>query len=132
MAHSFAVVLFVVSVLLCVLFLGGVLYPRRLIAFVRRFIEGPGLAGAVALRALFAVLLWFSAPVSLTPAAFKALAVVVFVAALSALLLGRAAIGRLIEGMARWPGAAIRMLCAAGLVLLVFILWSVSPALGPF
>ena len=132
MAQPFAVALFIVSVGLCVLFVGGTLFPRRLIAFARRFVEGSGLAGAVALRLLFAVLLWFSAPVSLTPSAFKALAVVVLVAALSALLLGRAAIERLIEGMAQWPAGAIRTLCAAGLVFLAFILWSVSPAVGLF
>ena len=132
MAQSFAVVLFIVSVLLCALFLGGALFPRPLMTLVRRFMEGPGVAGAVAIRLLLAILLWFSAPVALTPDAFRAIAVVVAVAALSVLLLGRAAVERLIDRIAQWSSAAIRMLCTVGLGFIVFILWSVSPAVRLF
>ena len=93
---------------------------------------GPGIAGAVGIRLLLAFLLWFSAPVAATPAAFRAVAVVVFVAALLIPLLGAAGIVRLIDQIASWPSAVIRTLLSLGLAFSVFVVWSVSPALGRF
>ena len=123
-------ILAVVSGLLGVLFVLGVIRPRRLIAVARDILGGTGVAGAVGVRLLLAALLWFSAPVSATPGAFRILASVMLVAALSALVLGTNRLVRLVDHMAQWRPLLVRLPFAVGLVLCLFMLWSVSPAIG--
>ena len=130
MALVLAHVLAVVSALLGALFMVGVLDPRRLIAVARNLLGGTGVAGAVGVRLLLAGLLWFSAPVSLNPGAFRVLASVILVAALSALVLGTDRLARLVDRMAGWRPVFVRLPIAVGLALCVFMLWSVSPAIG--
>lgn len=127
---TFAIALAVLSVLLGVVFLGGVRRPRRFIERARRFAAGPGPAGAAAVRLLLAALLWLSAPVSATPTTFQGMAVVVLVSALIRLMLGRAAMSRTLDRMASWPPLATRLPCAVGLALCAFMLWSVSSVFG--
>ena len=122
----------VVSGLLGVLFLLGVLSPPRLFAVVRRFVGGTGAGGAVAVRLLLAVLLWFSAPVASTPMAFRMLALVMVVAAVGTLVLGKDGVARLADRMAGWPPALVRLPIAIGLALCAFMLWSISSAIGEF
>ena len=93
----FAIALVVLSVLLGAVFLLGLVRPRRFIARAGRFMAGPGPGGAAAVRLLLAALLWFSAPVSATPATFRSMAVVVLAAALIRLMLGRAAMSRTLD-----------------------------------
>ena len=112
------------------LFMVGVFDPRRLIAVARNLLGGTGVAGAVGVRLLLAGLLWFSAPVSLNPGAFRVLASVMLVAALSALVLGTDRLARLVDRMAGWRPVFVRLPIAVGLALCVFMLWSVSPAIG--
>ena len=123
-------VLAIVSALLGVLFLLGVVRPRRLIAVARGVLGGTGVAGAVGVRLVLAALLWFSAPVSSTPGVFRVLATVMLVAAISALVLGTDRVVRLVDRMADWRPVFVRLPIAAGLVLCVFMLWSVSSAIG--
>ena len=130
MALVLAHVLAVVSALLGALFMVGVFDPRRLIAVARNLLGGTGVAGAVGVRLLLAGLLWFSAPVSLNPGAFRVLASVMLVAALSALVLGTDRLARLVDRMAGWRPVFVRLPIAVGLALCVFMLWSVSPAIG--
>ena len=130
MALVLAHVLAVVSALLGALFMVGVLDPRRLIAVARNLLGGTGVAGAVGVRLLLAGLLWFSAPVSLNPGAFRVLASVMLLAALSALVLGTDRLARLVDRMAGWRPVFVRLPIAVGLALCVFMLWSVSPAIG--
>ena len=125
-------VLAVVSGLLGVLFLLGVLSPPRLFMVARRFIGGTGAEGAAAVRLLLAVLLWFSAPAASTPAAFRTLALVMVMAAVGALVLGRDRVARLADRMAGWPPALVRLPIAIGLALCAFMLWSLSSAVGEF
>ena len=127
---TFAIALAVLSALLGAVFLLGLARPRRFIARARRLMGGPARTGATAVRLLLALLLWFSAPVSATPVAFRSMAVVVFAAALIRLMLGRAAMSRTLDRMARWPPIATRLPCAAGLALCAFMLWSVSSIFG--
>ena len=123
-------VLAIVSALLGVLFLLGVVRPRRLIAVARGVLGGTGVAGAVGVRLVLAALLWFSAPVSSTPGVFRVLATVMLVAAIFALVLGTDRVVRLVDRMADWRPVFVRLPIAVGLVLCVFMLWSVSPAIG--
>jgi len=122
--------LVVVSGLLSALFLLGVLSPPRLIMIARRFIGGTGAAGAAAIRLMFAALLWFSAPVASTPAAFRMLALVMVTAAVGALVLGGNRVARFADRMDDWPPALARLPIAIGLVLCVFVLWSISSVIG--
>ena len=132
MALVLAHVLAVVSALLGALFTLGVLDPRRLVAIARNLLGSTGVAGAVAVRLLLAALLWFSAPVSSTPGGFRVLALVMLVAAVSALVLGTDRLARLVDRMADWRPVFVRLPIAVGLVLCVFMLWSISPAIGEF
>ena len=125
-------ILAVVSGLLCALFLLGVLNPPRLVVLARRFIGGTGVAGAVAVRLLLAVLLWFSAPVASTPTAFRTLALVMVMAAVGALVFGKDRAARLADRMAGRPPFVVRVPIAIGLALCAFMLWSISPAIGEF
>ena len=132
MALVFAHVLAILSTLLGALFLIGVLSPHRVIAVARNLLGGTGVAGAVGVRLLLAALLWYSAPVSLNPGAFRILTSVMLVAALSALVLGTDRLARLTDRMADWRPVFVRLPIAVGLMLCVFVLWSVSPAIGGF
>ena len=130
MALVLAHVLAIVSALLGALFLLGVMRPSRLMAIVRKAVGGTGVAGAVGARLVLAALLWFSAPVSSTPGAFRVLASVMLVAAVSALVVGTDRLVRLVDRMADWRPLFVRLPIAVGLVLCVFMLWSVSSAVG--
>lgn len=124
------IALAIASVLLGVVLLYGVLVPRRFVSLARSFMARSGVGGAVAIRLLLAALLWFSAPDSLNPAAFRILSLVMLAAALSALMLGTNRIEKLIDRMAGWPSSFIRLPCTIGLAFCAFMLWSVSPAIG--
>jgi len=125
-------VLAVVSGLLGALFLRGVLNPSWLMMVARRFIDGTGAGGAAAVRLMFAALLWFSAPVASTPAAFRALALVMAIAAAGTLVLGRDGVTRFADRMDDWPPSLARLPIAIGMGLCAFVLWSISSVIGKF
>ena len=109
----------------------GVLLPYRLVGFVGGFMsKGHGLWVAVAIRLLFAALLWITAPVSNTPTLFKAFAALLVLTAIVLPIVGRPRLERLIESFASWPSWAIRLACLFGVALGGFFLWSISPAIG--
>ena len=130
MALVLAHVLAVVAASLGVLFLLGVVRPLGLVAIARNLLGDTGVAGAVGVRLVLAALLWFSAPASSAPGTFRVLALVMFVAAISALLLGKDRFARLVDRMTRLRPHLLRLPFAVGLALCVFMLWSVSPAIG--
>lgn len=92
--------------------------------------RGVGLWIAVVVRLVFAALLWFTAPVSQTPFLFKVVAVVLLVSAIGHQIAGRTHLRKLIEAMAIWPLWTIRIPCILGVLLGVFLLWSISNVLG--
>ena len=108
----------------------GVVLPLKLKALFRRFMVGPGVWGAVAIRLLMAVLLWFSAPVSHTPTTFKVLALLALVVAVALPIVGTVRLLKLMDRVASWPPMAIRLQCVLGVAFGAFLLWSVSPGLG--
>ena len=126
LAHVLAILL----ALLSALFLLGVFRPRTLTAVARSVLGGTGVAGAVAARLVLAALLWFSAPVSSTPGGFRVIATVMLVAAFSAVVLGKDRAAWLADRTAGWRPAFVRIPIAVGLVVCVFMLWSVSAAIG--
>lgn len=121
----------ILSAAIVVLSMYGVLLPHRLIGLVRGFMAGGlGFWMAVAVRLLLAALLWFTAPVSRTPTLFKATAALVFVAAITLLIVGRPRLQRFIESIASLPPWTVRLPCLFGLALGGFLLWSISSAFG--
>lgn len=119
-----AIPLAILSVVIVVLSMSGVLLPHRLVGLVRGIMPGGlGLWIAVAVRLLFAALLWFAAPVSHTPILFKALAALLFLTAITLPIVGRPRLNRFIESLASWPPWAIRLPCLFGVALGGFLLW---------
>ncbi len=122
-----AIVLTLFSIMIIGLSLYGVVSPLKLTAFVRGFMAGPGVWGAVLVRVSLAGLFWFSAPISRTPAAFKVLAILTLLAAIVFLIVGSTRLLKLIEHIASWPLIAMRFQCLIGVACGVFLLWSVFP-----
>lgn len=105
----------------------GVLAPDRLVRFVRRFMEGPGVWGAALVRVVLAVLLWFAAPASRTPLVFMILAALALAAAVALPMIGDARVMRLIDRFAAWPAPLVSALCTLGLAFGGYLLWAVWP-----
>ena len=126
-----SIALAIFSAVVIALSLYGVALPLRLTALVRGFLSGPGIWAAVAIRLLMAALLWFSAAVSHTPAIFRFLALLTLLSAVVLPVIGSARLQRLIDRFASWPPLVIRLQCLLGVAFGAFLLWSVSPDLGP-
>ena len=125
-----AIGLAIFSMIIVLLSVYGVLQPFNLILFVRDFMAGSGLWVAVVARIILAILLWFSAPLSLTPTTFKALAVLALVAALALPMIGVQRILKLMGWVESWRHPAIRLWCLLGVAFGGFLLWSISPILA--
>ena len=115
------------SMIIVLLSVYGILQPLNLILFVRGFMAGSGLWVAVIARIILATLLWFSAPLSLTPTTFQALAVLALVAAFVLPILGAQRILKLMDWVESWRHPAIRLWCLPGVAFGGFLLWSISP-----
>lgn len=128
---AMVIALAILSVVIVVLSVYGVLLPYRLVGLVRGITSG-GLVLwiGVAVRLLLAALLWFTAPVSQTPTAFKVLAALFVLAAIALPIVGRLRLERLLESLASWPPWAIRLPCLLGIAMGGFFLWSISLAIG--
>ena len=109
--------------------LWGMLAPAGLLAIVQRFLKGRGLWIAVAMRLTIAVALWFAAPASYTPEAFRFLAGLAFLAALVLPVLGQARLDALIDWWAARGGWFIRMTCVCVLAFGAFLVWSAGSGL---
>jgi hypothetical protein len=126
-----AIALAVLSIAIVVLSMYGVLLPHRLIRLVRDLTSGRlGLWSAVTVRLLLAALLWFTAQVSHTPTLFRALAALLFLAAIAHPIVGRARLREFLESLASWPPWAIRLPCLLGVAMGGFLLWAISSGIG--
>lgn len=127
-----AIALAILALVLCGLSVFGVLVPHRLIQVARSLMsKSPlGLWIAVVVRVLLAALLWFTAPVSRTPALFQTLAVLILLTAVILLMVGRNRLERFIQWLTSWPGWVIRLSCLLGVAMGVFLLWSITAAIG--
>ena len=116
------------SLIIVLLSAYGVFQPSSLVSFVRGFMTGgSGLWVAVVARLILAILLWFSAPLSLTPTTFKLLATLALVAAIALPIMGVQRILTLLDWVASWRQLAIRLWCLLGVGFGGFLLWSISP-----
>lgn len=125
---ALAVAIFALIVMM--LSLWGVVLPYRLASFVSAFMHHPaGLPGAVGLRIVLAVLLWFSAPMARTPGVFRVLAVLALIAAVVLPFVGTTRLLAMIDRFSNASKTAMRSWCLVGAVFGLFVLWSVYPAL---
>lgn len=123
-----AIALAIFSLAIVLLSLYGVFHPSSLVSFVSRSMAGRfGLWVAVVARLILAVLLWFSAPLSITPTTFNVLAVVALAAAVALPVIGSQRVLMLMERVANWPTSAIRLWCLLGVAFGGFLSWSISP-----
>jgi len=122
-----AIGLAIFSTIIVLLSVYGILQPFNLILFVRSFMAGSGLWVAVVARITLAILLWFSAPLSLTPTTFQALAVLALVAAFALPMIGAQRILKLMKWVESWWHPAIRLWCLLGVAFGGFLFWSISP-----
>lgn len=128
MIFASVVALAVIATLIAGLSLWGLLFPSGLVSFVRSFMRRPGsMVFAVAIRVLLALLLWVTAAQSNAPTTLRVLAALSLLAALGIAIAGFSRISRLMERVASWPRAVVRLLCLLGVALGLFLLWAVSP-----
>ncbi|MDX1428686.1 MAG: hypothetical protein R3282_00300 [Rhodothermales bacterium] len=118
------------SVLVISMSLYGVIRPSNVLAFAGRFLVGPGIWAASAIRILLAVLLWLAAPSCQTPLVFRVLAAVVLLAAIAIPIAGSARMVKLVELLQSWPAMVVRIQGVVGLLFGAFVLWSIWPAVA--
>ena len=124
------ITLAIFSTLIIAMSLYGVIWPPRILVIARRFMIGPGIWAAAGIRLLLAVLLWFGAPVSLTPVAFRVLAFIALLAAVGLPIMGTDRLLKLVDRLESWPTIVVRLQGIEGVGFGAFILWSVWPALA--
>lgn len=122
-----AIALAIFSLVIALLSAYGALHPSNLTSFVRGFMTGHGLWVAVVIRLIFALLLWFSAPLSHTPVTFQVLAIIALVAAIALPIIGAQRILKLVDWVASWRQLTIRLWSLLGVGFGGFIFWSISP-----
>ena len=123
-----AFVLAVLAALIVGLSTWGVLFPAKLISFVRKFMRrDSAVPFAIAFRIILAMVLWITAPASNTPTIFNVLAVIALLAALIIAIAGTERISRLIELVGSWPELVVRLQCFLGVAFGLFLIWSVLP-----
>jgi len=117
------------SVLILALGGYGLVSPRAIIALVRRFQSGGGAWLAFAIRLVFAIALWFAAPSSATPSAFRVLAAVALLGAVALPAMGPDRFHRFVEWWSRQSASAIRAWLLAAVAFGLFTLWSATVGL---
>jgi hypothetical protein len=117
------------AILILMLALYGMLFPRRLLKFVGHLIDsGVGWAVAVGVRVVFGVALILSAPLSLWPLIFQVVGILAIFAALVILLIGPRTVLSLIAWVEKRSDAVLRswLLLAVGFGLL--LIYGIHPA----
>jgi hypothetical protein len=102
----------------------GIAQPAGLAPAARQFIVWPGIWTGFVLRFIFAFALWAGAPNSHTPGAFKVLAVLTGLVALSLPVLGSTELTHLLEWWLRQSREVRQLWAGASLATGSFVLWS--------
>ena len=121
------IALAVFAVFIAVGSVSAVIFPSQVLTLATEFVAEPGgIWWAAAIRLVLAVLLWFSAPVSRTPATFKVMAGIVLIAAIIIPIMGSERMLMLLAWFDSKPLWVVRVPSVLGVALGAFILWSVS------
>ena len=113
------------SGMIVILGLWGFVFPGSIAAFVRSWSSIGGMWLAVAMRLAFAVVLWFSAPLSRTELVLQGLAVVVAISGAVLPLFGYTRFKAFIDWFANHTTIAMRLWCLVAIGVGGFVFWSV-------
>jgi hypothetical protein len=102
----------------------GIASPARLVSFIQVWKGQLGVWTGAAIRVLFGVALWRSAPSSQTPGVFQFLGVTSFLSGVALPILGAERVAKLISWWSELPAGFIRAWSAAAIALGLFLLWS--------
>ena len=122
-------VLAVFAVLLALASISGMLFPAEILSWVREAFLDTGIWWAAGVRLILAVLLWFSAPVSRTPIAFRVLAILVLFGAGFIVTIGSEGVLEILDWLGSWPLWGTRLSSALGVAFGAFMFWSVTQKL---
>ncbi|NNF68021.1 MAG: hypothetical protein HKM98_10985 [Gammaproteobacteria bacterium] len=118
------------AVMILTLSIWGVVSPTAIVNLVRRATGPAFMFIAVGVRIALGLLLWFAADAARHPVVFKVLAIVMFVAAITILAVGKARVLRLIDWVADQSGVAQRAWLLLGVGFGTYLLWEVWPAVA--
>ena len=110
--------------MIVILGLWGFFTPRSIGEFARSWSTIGGLWLAVALRLVFAVVLWFAAPLSRTEMVLKVVSGLAAASAAVLLVFGYSRFRRTIDWWLKLPPAAVRAWCLVAIILGSFVFWS--------
>jgi len=119
---GFVVVVF--SILMVFIGAYGIATPAGLVSFVRKWQGQLGVWTAAAIRIVFGIALWSSAPSSRTPAVFQVLGVISFLSGLALPFIGAEGLARLIAWSSGQSSTFLRGWSAVAIALGVFLAWS--------
>lgn len=114
---------FALTLLLVTASLAAMVRPQVFAGVARYFVEPWGIWLAAGIRLFAALALWFAAPASQFPGAFRILALVALAAAVGVLLAGHERVKRLIGWTVSRPTTILRLFAALALALGAFLLW---------
>ena len=112
------------SGMIVILGLWGFLAPRSIGEFVRSWSVVGGMWLAVALRLIFAMVLWFAAPLSRTELILKALAGLAAASAVALSIFGFSRFRTTIDWWLKLPPIAVRAWCMVAIATGGFVFWS--------
>ena len=118
------------GLLILVLSVYGLMYPRSLLTIVGKAIDsGAGWVLAVGVRLVLGLALLLSAPVSVWPLLFKVVGVLTIIAAFVILFIGPKKVLSLIAWVERRSDAALRVWLVLGVAFSLFLVYCVHPAI---
>ena len=107
----------VISLLVAAMGAFGLVFPLKLLAFARRFESRIGLWTAGALRMVFGLVLFLSAPTSHAPEILRIVGVIIFVVGLITPMTGVRRTRQILNGLATRGPVAMRSLAGIALVI---------------
>jgi hypothetical protein len=104
----------------------GIASPAGLVSFARKWQGQLGVWTGAAIRLVFGVALWGSAPSSRTPTAFEVLGVISLLSGIALPIIGAERVTKLISWWSEQPSTFIRGWSAVGIALGVFLFRSAT------
>jgi hypothetical protein len=123
------IVAFILSLLVAALGALGLISPMRLLDIVRQFQSQTGLYAAGAFRVVLGGALFFAAPSSRSPKAFRILGIIILVVGLFTPLFGVERVHRLMDWWSTQGVVFMRVWAALALGFGLFLVFTVAPGL---
>jgi len=112
------------GVLIGVMSLWGLVVPSQLMGLVKRVVSKPaGMGFAVGVRILMGAVLLTTAQVAKFPMTFTVIGWIAILAAIGLLIMGQGRMQKLVDSVARWPTAMVRVWLVFGLAFGAFLIY---------